>query len=292
MFISTCRKVYHHNRNKDSIGYTYEMGLNSFSDLTKEEYINMLTTYPTREHYKTQVERSKLLNLTLSCTGNITTSPNPPDQVDWSKKAVTAVVKQGACGSSYAIAAIGAIEALYSLKYGKLDTMSYQQVLDCSGAYGNEGCQGGFMDQAFWYIQDNGLASSKTYPNKNINQNCTYTKSMKTTSITRCADVPTGSYIKLQSSVIQGPTTVAIDASEMKDYKSGIYNKPCSSTYINQAMLVVGYGVEDNQTYWKIKNSFGAEWGEDGYLRLERTVTEGEGKCGIQQVAVTPQILI
>lgn len=148
------------------------------------------------------------------------------------------------------------------------------------------------MDQAFWYIIDNGLASSKTYPNKNINQNCTYTKSMKTTSITRCADVPTGSYIKLQSSVIQGPTTVAIDASEMKDYKTGIYNKPCSSTYINQAMLVVGYGVEDNQTYWKIKNSFGADWGEDGYLRLERTVTEGEGKCGIQQVAVTPQVLI
>jgi C1A family cysteine protease len=210
--------------------------------------------------------------LTLQCTGTIIISPNPPPDLDWTKKAVTPVVNQGDCGSSYAISAIGAVEGLYALRVGKLDTFSVQQIVDCSFNYGNEGCYGGFMDQAFWYIIDNGLATSKSYPTKNNNetQSCKYTKTMKTTSFSKCADVPEGNYTKLLSAVIQQPTSVAIDARGMKKYAGGIYNGECNDSYINQAMLIVGYGTEDNQTYWKIKNSFGPGWGDGGYLLLER----------------------
>lgn len=69
------------------------------------------------------------------------------------------------------------------------------------------------MDQAFWYIIDNGLATTKTYPLKNTTNKCTFTKSMKATSISKCADIPSGNYSKLQSAVIQQPASVAIDAS-------------------------------------------------------------------------------
>jgi hypothetical protein len=70
------------------------------------------------------------------------------------------------------------------------------------------------MTQAFWYIIDNGIATNKAYPDKNTTapQKCVYTKSMKVASFTRCADVPSESYVKLQSAVIQQPTAVAIDA--------------------------------------------------------------------------------
>jgi len=128
------------------------------------------------------------------------------------------------------------------------------------------------MDQAFWYVIDNGLATSKTYPLKNTTdpQKCTYTKVMKATSMSRCADVPSGNYTKLQSAVIQQPTAVAIDANDLQHYEEGIYNGNCSGSHINQAMLIVGYGTQDNQTYWKIKNSMGTGWGQNGYLLLER----------------------
>lgn len=122
-------------------------------------------------------------------------------------------MNQGQCGSSYAMSAVGAMEGLYALRIGKLEPFSVQQVVDCSGNYGNEGCSGGFMDQVFWYIIDNGLATSKTYPIKTTANKCIYTKSMKATSINKCADIPSGNYSKLQSAVIQQPASVAIDAS-------------------------------------------------------------------------------
>lgn len=82
------------------------------------------------------------------------------------------------------------------------------------------------MDQAFWYIIDNGLATSKSYPLRDdtTKQSCKYTKTMKATSFTKCADVPSGNYTKLLSAVIQQPTSVAIDASGMQLYNDGIFD--------------------------------------------------------------------
>jgi hypothetical protein len=100
------------------------------------------------------------------------------------------------------------------------------------------------MDQAFWYMIDNGLTTSKSYPTKNTTdpQKCTYTKSMKITSFSKCADVHSQDYLNLQSAVIQQPTSVAIDATDLQHYDTGIYNGNCSDTFINQGMLAVGYG--------------------------------------------------
>lgn len=94
------------------------------------------------------------------------------------------------------------------------------------------------------------------------------------------------------SAVIQQPTSVALDASGLKNYDGGIYNGECSNSTINQAMLIVGYGEDNNQTYWKIKNSMGATWGDSGYLLLPREMKNGPGKCGVHLVAVVPQSIL
>jgi len=127
--------------------------MNQFADLTRTEFQQ---TYINNNAKKT----FRKLSRTLSCTGSIIDAPNPPSSIDWTSKHVNIPIHQGNCGSNWALAATAAVEGLYSLKRGKLLKFSEQQLVDCSGSYGNEGCSGGFMDQAFWYMIDNGFAEN------------------------------------------------------------------------------------------------------------------------------------
>ena len=85
-------------------------------------------------------------------------TPSPPAEKDWANK-VNQLGEQGTCGKDWAMVAVASVESLYSLKVGQLPILSVQQLLECSGDYGNEGCFGGFMDQALWYIIDFGIAT-------------------------------------------------------------------------------------------------------------------------------------
>lgn len=80
---------------------------------------------------------------------------------------------------------------------------------------------------------------------------------------------------------IIGPVSVALDASNLAEYADGIYDEPCSSFELNHGVLAVGYGFEKGQAYWLLKNSWGVNWGENGFFKLKR----GENQCG---VAVEP----
>lgn len=98
--------------------------------------------------------------ITTVCKGTIPDTPNPPVALDWTQKTATDVQTEGACGSSWAFSATGALEALYAFSRGKILKLSDQQLLDCSRDYGNNGCDGGFMDQAMWYVTDNGITTA------------------------------------------------------------------------------------------------------------------------------------
>ena len=156
---------------------------------------------------------------TSKCSQQVDDTPNPPESVDWTKKGTTEVQNQGSCGASWAFSATGAIEGLYAQTKGKLVKLSDQHILDCSDEYGNEGCNGGLMDQAFWYVIDNGIANNDTYPYVGTDQKCTYKQTMKFTQIKDCAEVPSGSFMKLVSAVIQQPVSVAVESSKFKLYK-------------------------------------------------------------------------
>lgn len=150
------------NRNSDYVNehnslyrqgvYSFTMKVNQFADLTDGEY---------KAAYLTLKRGSQSDSIiTTVCKGTIPDSPNPPVSWDWSQRTATDVQTEGACGASWAFSATGALEALYAFSRGRIIKLSDQQLLDCSGDYGNNGCDGGFMDQALWYVTDNGITTA------------------------------------------------------------------------------------------------------------------------------------
>ena len=93
--------------------------------------------------------------------------------VDWTTQgAVTPVKNQGQCGSCWAFSTTGGLEGLSKLAYGSLESFSEQQLVDCSGKYGNMACNGGLMDNAFKFVKDNGIVHEDEYPYKAVKQTC------------------------------------------------------------------------------------------------------------------------
>ncbi|KAL4233440.1 hypothetical protein ACF0H5_008121 [Mactra antiquata] len=286
----TRRQIFEANINyirKHNIKYakgekSYTLGVNHFTDLTNKEFVNLYTG-----HLKARVNTSASLYLPPY---NVLL----PESVDWrDKNLVTEVKNQGQCGSCWSFSATGSLEGQNAKATGKLISLSEQQLVDCSGTYGNQGCNGGLMDQAFEYIKAiGGIESESDYPYEAREEySCHFKKSLERVKVSGYVDIEEGSESKLLSAVATvGPISIAIDASHptFQSYRSGVYDEPnCSSTQLDHGVLIVGYGVEDGQDYWLVKNSWGAEWGEEGYIKMSRNK---ENQCGIASQASYPTV--
>jgi len=174
---------------------------------------------------------------------------------------------------------------------GQLISLSEQNLVDCSTAEGNQGCNGGLMDQAFQYvIQNGGIDTEASYPYTATGPNqCQYQASNSAGTISSFQDVSTGDENALATAVNQQPVSVAIDASQpsFQSYTSGVYYEPnCSSTQLDHGVLAVGYGTDDSGTaYWIVKNSWGTDWGMSGYILMSRNQNNN---CGIATSASYP----
>lgn len=150
------------------------------------------------------------------------------------------------------------------------------------------GCGGGLMTAAFDYIEQNGIMSEADYPYEEYDGSCRADASKIVTKISNYVNVAAGSESALQEAVAtQGPVSVAIDATyELQLYDSGILNDlTCSRASMNHGVLLVGYGSENGNDYYIVKNSWGASWGEKGYFRLSRYRSN---ECGIANMATYP----
>ncbi|PNI22819.1 CTSS isoform 4 [Pan troglodytes] len=198
----------------------------------------------------------------------------------------------GSCGACWAFSAVGALEAQLKLKTGKLVSLSAQNLVDCSTEkYGNKGCNGGFMTTAFQYIIDNkGIDSDASYPYKATDQKCQYDSKYRAATCSKYTELPYGREDVLKEAVAnKGPVSVGVDALHPSFflYRSGVYYEPSCTQNVNHGVLVVGYGDLNGKEYWLVKNSWGHNFGEEGYIRMARN--KGN-HCGIASFPSYPEI--
>jgi C1A family cysteine protease len=259
---------------RNSLNRTFTLGINKFADLTNDEFRARFTSMR-KAPLQHKNEYSKLFRY-----------EDLPVEVDWTQKgAVTPVKNQGQCGSCWAFSTTGSIEGAWFLSTGDLVSLSEQQLVDCSGPQGNQGCNGGLMDQGFEYvIQNGGICSEGDYPYQAQDGNCT--KCTPVAKIHSYVDVLQNNETALMGAVAQQPVSVAVEADglDWQLYFGGIVTDSCG-TNLDHGVLVVGYGTQETtqpQSYWKVKNSWGADWGEEGYIRLGRgSQFAPHGECGI-----------
>ncbi|XP_072995480.1 cysteine proteinase mucunain-like [Typha latifolia] len=265
-------------------GKSFRLGLNRFADLTNEEYkaIYLGTRAAGERRSRERVGSGRY---------RYGAGEELPETVDWrANGAVTAVKDQGSCGSCWAFSTIGAVEGINQIVTGELVSLSEQELVDCDTMQ-NEGCNGGLMDYAFEFITRNGgIDTEEDYPYTARDGKCDLSrKNAKVVSIDGYEDVPENDEKALQKAVAHQPVSVAIEAGgrAFQLYESGIFTGNCG-TELDHGVVAVGYGTENGEDYWIVRNSWGSNWGESGYIRMARNINATTGKCGIAIEASYP----
>jgi len=201
-----------------------------------------------------------------------------PSAVDWREQGAVASVKdQGMCGSCWAFSAIGALEGMWKLYGdGKLYNLSEQQLVDCSENQGNYGCGGGLMDYAFNYTMQLGACTDEDYPYVGDDDDCRDSTCKSVVKTKGCANLWTGDSTTteqvLNYMVSMHPVSIAVSAGSpiWMNYQSGVVNDTsCYGGGLDHGVVVVGYNRStDGSGYWIVKNSWGTDWGMNGYIYL------------------------
>jgi KDEL-tailed cysteine endopeptidase len=280
IYEANVEKINAHN----ALNLSWTMGINQFADLTAEEFKARFTG-------GIRVPKKSLRS---SAVGPFNTTANPTS-VDWTTKgAVTPIKNQEQCGSCWAFSTTGSVEGAWFLSNGTLPSLSEQQLVDCSVPEGNQGCNGGLMDQAFQYIIDNkGITTEDAYPYTATGPNTCEAKGKPVAAtLSGFKDVAPNNELALETAIVQQPVSVAVEADQsvFQFYSGGVMDSTCG-TQLDHGVLAVGYGVDGGKEYYKVKNSWGADWGEKGYIRLGRGAKfNPSGQCGIQMVASYPVV--
>lgn len=253
---------------------TYKKGENQFTDLTTEEFqrrylSSSFSIVGPPKKYQVKDKKSSIGGTSSSI---IITLLNPPKPIDWRivNKTIGAIKNQGDdCGSCWAFATIGSIEANYFIYRQKRVILSEQQLVDCCNGpkypY-TDGCRGtSSMNEPFDYSNNVGLILSTDYPYKAYQQKCQDSSFTKTKYLDSTLPYIYGKIdsINLQSLVNLGPVTITLSTDGWKFYSSGVLNQ-CGTT-INHAVVLIGYDKNNN---WIVRNSWGSTWGDNGYITL------------------------
>lgn len=270
VFYNNYKIVKAHNESND----TFTMELNHFADMTQEEFKTKMLGYRFDNRPRNYVS---LNNNVMQAAG-----------IDWREKgAVTPVKNQGQCGSCWAFSTIASTEGAWFQAKGKLISLSEQQLVDCSTSYGNHGCNGGLMDYGFKYIKDHGIDTETNYPYTARDGRC-----KRSGQYTPAATISGFSDVQQSGEALanannQRVVSVAVDAQRWSFYSGGIYSHKKCGTQLDHGVTLVGYGTENGESYWIIKNSWSASWGEKGYIRLEKS---SHNTCGIWLAASYPTV--
>jgi len=281
IFIENMEKIASWNSNSDNLA---SLRPNQFTDLTSDEFVANVhgkkgKCFASKRPKYTIGGKSKPVKKNPATTD--------PASVDWTTQGVVTPVKnQGQCGSCWAFSATGAIECRYAIAHGVLTSLSEQQLVDCSVPEGDLGCDGGEMDNAFKYVEKTGgLCTEAEYPYQGVDGMCkAQSCGMMYDAIKNYTDVTPRDEQALEEAAVTGCVSVAIEANQFafQYYSSGVLTGTCG-TSLDHGVLVVGYGTLNGTEYWKVKNSWGTSWGENGYVLICKDCNKNgnQGECGI-----------
>lgn len=263
-----------------------EYGVTKFMDLTEKEFKAMLG------YEKSHVMADALPKWDGKTCYSCKKFPNLADipaSLDWTRLgAVNPIKDQGQCGSCWAFSTVVGVEGAWFMAGNDLASLSEEEIVQCDNADGNQGCNGGEMTLAFQWVMKHGLNSERAYP---------YTSGTGTTG--RCdsakeqksvANIDGAYYISsrdqkdvnetfiINALAQVGPLSIGINANHLQTYVKGVLSPSVCLQRLDHGVAMVGYGVDrDNTYYWKVRNSWGKSWGEEGYFRISR----GDNTCGI-----------
>lgn len=269
IFNRNLEKIRKHNEDYDKKLTTYRMSVNQFTDLSR-------------------TERSAYLGLKEEDLSRyvIPDAPSPsperiPRSVDWVKKGmVQPVQNQGNCGSCWAFAAVATIEPTIAIHKNKSVKLSEQSLLDCIDEYG---CEGGHLHVAFGYIMRNGIPLAENHPYVHKDEECPDKFKPPLYYIKGCGAIEPRNETLMRKIVADRPVAVTLRVNvDLMQYGNGTFDSPsCDSAPRNHAVVIVGYGKSNGVRYWKVRNSWGKKWGDQGYFKIKR----GVNMCGIADIA-------
>ena len=253
---------------------THVAGHNQFSDWSHAEYKSILG-YVRGE---ADVRNVKIFDESMNA-----------DSLNWvDAGAVTPVKDQGQCGSCWAFSSTGSLEGAHFVASGELLSFSEQQLVDCSTIrYGNLGCNGGLQTGAYNYYKSHAAELESVYPytsgNGDDSTSC-LAESLSATAVevSSYVNVTPSNSAQMKAALNNQPLAVAIEADKFvfQTYQSGVLTSSKCGTNLDHAVLAVGYGTEDGQDYWLVKNSWDTTWGDQGYIKLG--MDSSDGTCGVQ----------
>lgn len=261
----------------------FTMGINQFTDLTETEF---------KERFVSGLKKPTVGS--YGCKTFTSSAANVPSSIDWREKgAVTSVKDQGQCGSCWTFSSTGAVEGAWAIHKGQLIDLSEQELVDCATgiSYGSHGCNGGQMEGAFKFIIEHGQCALSDYPYTAKDGSCKDCASV--VHMSSCSDVKPNDQISLMAAVAQQPVAIAIEADTryFQSYSGGILTSTSCGTNLDHGVLIVGYGSENGQDYWLVKNSWGTTWGDKGYVKIARSSsTNDAGICGIAMDPSFPSV--
>jgi C1A family cysteine protease len=278
---------------------SYTLGHNTFSGMDSEEFGQYMGFIQNKDIFSKGLRGS--INIPL--IEQVEELGDLPTSVDWRTKGVVSPIRnQAQCGSCWAFSTVATLESLVAIHSGNLYDLSEQELVSCANfknGYTSLGCNGGTYENAFTFVKNEaGLSSESCYPYTSGNgdsgtckKTCSHVAGTKVSSYTA---VTSYSDSAMMTALTIEPVNVAIEADSrsFQLYKSGLYSdlEGCGHT-LDHAVVLVGYGSDNGQDYYILRNSWDITWGENGYMKLSRGSQNGKyGMCGVLSEPIYPNL--